>query len=72
MNKYQNYEDFLKSLSDAELSDEFHRQNNRENAYANSQFAREAAIFFGMFSYRSSDAWMVTACERELARRKGE
>ena len=69
MNKYQEYEVFLKSLTDEELSAELQHQNNRENKYAGSQAAHDAALFFGMMSYASSDAWRVTACERELARR---
>ena len=65
------YERFLKRLSEDQLSNELSRQRNRENSYANSQAAHDAAIFFGMTSYRSGDAWKITACERELARRRG-
>ena len=71
VNEYAHYEKYLRELSQDNLESEYRRQRDRENRYAASQEAHDAAIFFGMTSYRSGDAWKVTACERELTRRRG-
>ena len=69
MNDFQRYEAHLKSLPVEELIAELTRQRQRERAWATSNAAHDAAIFFGMTSYTSTDGWRVAACERELARR---